>query len=288
MWVELERMRRRIPNLLTEVAIRVFLILIVCLMQVNVKPHLHHITESEFQNYMKPRKDSFVPPWMMVVIIVFVPLILLSLPYLLTRNYEDTAQALLAWTLALTINAIVTESTKLLVGRPRPDFYFRCFPTGTVTVGFHCTGNVRDVMEGRKSFPSGHSSFAFCSMGFLSIWLCGRLRVLSWCRGESLRVVVCLLPLVLASAVAVSRCCDNHHHWEDVLVGSALGFFSSYVCYRQYYNPLDSELSGYPYLVTEDVSFDSSEIGCSTDELNVFLTGDNQSRDNIKSDKKYS
>lgn len=285
MWVELRRIRRRIPNLLLEVSIRVILLMIVCFMQVKVKPFLHHITESELQNYMRPRKDSFVPPWLMVIIIVFVPLIFLSVPYFLTRNPEDTTQALLAWTLGLTINALITEGTKLLVGRPRPDYFFRCFPTGVVSLeqseGLQCTGNIKDVMEGRKSFPSGHSSFAFCSMGFLSVWLCGRLRVFSCNRSEGLRVVVCLLPLVLATAVAVSRTCDNHHHWEDVLVGSALGFLSSYVCYLLYYNPLESELSGYSYLVTEAL-----EIECNTVDLDVDLSSFTPSKENIKSDQK--
>lgn len=285
--MELERIRTQIPNLFTEVSIRLFLILIVCILQVSVKPHLHHITESELLNYMRPRKDSYVPPWMMVVIIVLVPLIFLCLPYLLTKNREDTLQALLAWTLALSINALVTETTKLVVGRPRPDFYYRCYPTGKI--GIHCTGNVKEVMEGRKSFPSGHSSFSFCSMGFLSIWLCGRLRVMSRDRGEGLRVMACVLPLLLASVVAMSRCCDNHHHWEDVVVGSVIGFVSSYVCYRQYYNSLDSELSGYPYIVTESEFFDSHTVIEYDDELDVCLTCLSEpSKDSIKSDKKCS
>lgn len=237
-------------------------------------------------NYMRPRKDSYFAPWMMVVIIVFVPLIILCLPYVLVKNRQDTLQALLAWTLALSINAAVTETVKLIVGRPRPDFYYRCYPNGRIAV--HCTGNARDVMEGRKSFPSGHSSFAFCSMGFLSVWLCGKLRVLSWHRGESLRILLCLLPLLLAALIALSRCADNHHHWEDVLAGSTLGFFTSYLCYRQYYYSLDSDLSGYPYAVVANESFESMEIACPNDSR-VYLNCDtNVSKESNKSDKKCS
>lgn len=251
MWREAPYILTPLSNLITEIILRVILLLSVFAVRCKLTPHMHYITKIELQSiYKRPRRDSYVPPWAVIFIVILLPLLFFSIPVLLTKRYMEFTQSFLAWTLALSINALITETVKLVVLRPRPDFFYRCFPTGLITKELRCTGSYSDVIEGRKSFPSGHSSFAFCSMGFLSLWLSGRLGALTRYHGNKVRLATFLTPFLVASLIGVSRCWDNHHHWEDVLIGAILGLICSYFCYVHYYNPITSELSGYSYAVT--------------------------------------
>ncbi|KAF9530465.1 lipid phosphate phosphatase 1 [Crepidotus variabilis] len=132
---------------------------------------------------------------------------------------------------------LVTQVLKHSVGRLRPDFLARCKWNHVMET---CSGKAQDVIDGRKSFPSGHSSTAFSGMVFLSLWIAGQ--TAAWCfstpkspgRLRSSRIALFLLtlfPLFWATHVAVTRIQDHRHHKEDVIVGSFVGILSGLICY---------------------------------------------------------
>uniref|UniRef100_A0A803KUU4 Phosphatidic acid phosphatase type 2/haloperoxidase domain-containing protein n=1 Tax=Chenopodium quinoa TaxID=63459 RepID=A0A803KUU4_CHEQI len=97
-----------------------------------------------------------------------------------------------------------------------------------------CSGDPAAIKEGHKSFPSGHTSWSFAGLGFLSLYLSGKIQVFDR-RGHAGKLCVVFLPLLMAALVGVSRVDDYWHHWQDVFAGAILGLFISFVCYLQFF-----------------------------------------------------
>ncbi|CAB4304106.1 unnamed protein product [Prunus armeniaca] len=159
---------------------------------------------------------------------------------LLGRDVYDLHHAILGLLFSVLITAVITDAIKDAVGRPRPDFFWRCFPDGKDVYNqlgnVVCHGKKSVIKEGHKSFPSGHTSFSFAGLGFLSLYLSGKIKVFDR-KGHVTKLCIVFLPLLLASLVGISRVDDYWHHWQDVFAGGLLGFIVATFCYLQFFPP---------------------------------------------------
>lgn len=191
---------------------------------------------------------------------LFIPLALELLYLMVTRaTFHKFHATVISIAIALVLASVLTDTIKNAVGRPRPDLLARCkaaagTPTDTLVTIEVCTETSHHVLhDGWRSFPSGHSSFAFAGLGQMSLWLSGQLRVFrrehhhGRLGGDVGRAILCGIPLVGASLIAISRCEDYRHDVYDVCVGSALGFAVAHLCYRRWWPRLSALHCDEPY-----------------------------------------
>jgi diacylglycerol diphosphate phosphatase/phosphatidate phosphatase len=181
------------------------------------------------------------------------PLALLTLWALAFRPGTHKAHVtFLGWWISMLLTMFLTDVIKNAVGRPRPDLLARCKPApGTpahaLVTWEVCTEMDHHVLhDGWRSFPSGHSSFAFSGLGYLALFIAGQCHVYRP-RADLARVLLALAPLLGAALIAISRCEDYRHDVYDVSVGSALGLAIAQYTYRRYYPALRSRACATPF-----------------------------------------
>ncbi|KPU75513.1 uncharacterized protein Dana_GF11605, isoform B [Drosophila ananassae] len=242
-----------------DVVLRIFLVITFFKLE-TMAAFKREIHQEELWLYKNPRRPDFVKGGELLFWVIVAPFLVTLLFYGFTKDRRDFRAASWAWTLALCMNVIPTSLLKITVGRPRPDYFYRCFPDGVMVLNnhtemgwdasildFNCTGIPSEINEGRKSFPSGHSSFAFASFGFIAYYVGAKLHAFdARGRGHTWRLCLSVIPLMIALMVAVSRTCDYHHHWQDVTFGGIIGLFAGYVSYRQYYPSIFGPDAGKP------------------------------------------
>ncbi|CAI5495500.1 unnamed protein product [Closterium sp. Naga37s-1] len=147
--------------------------------------------------------------------------------YAIRRDIVDIHHSVLGLLFAFFSTILITDALKVSVGRPRPDFFIRCFPSGVPVYSSSgnalCNGNPSIVSEGRKSFPSGHASVSFSGLAYLSLFLAAKLHSISSSSAHLWRLLPPALPLVGGIAVGITRIDDYWHFPFDVFVGSLIG-----------------------------------------------------------------
>lgn len=205
-----------------------------------IHPFYRFVGKDMMTDLRYPMKDNTVPVWAVPMYAVLLPIVVFNLFYIRRRNVYDLHHSILGLLFAVLITGVLTDSIKNAVGRPRPDFFWRCFPDGKDVYDLWgnvvCHGKDSEIREGHKSFPSGHTSWSFAGLGFLSLYLSGKIKAFD-CRGHISKLCIVFLPLLVASLVGVSRVDDYWHHWQDVFAGGFLGLVVATFCYLQFFPP---------------------------------------------------
>lgn len=192
-----------------------------------------------------------VPMWLLISIGTGIPILTnLFINYLLpkckvvTTIPNDTRDFLLSMAQSVGLSQLITQFLKNMTGRFRPCFYDMCKWNKTIVWNGldNLCADLKWEKEARKSFPSGHASFAWATLFLLTLYLLGRSRLNSDNRHEGLtrggrktfKMFVCFLPTLLAAWIAVTRSMDNWHHYSDILAGSIIGGFAA--CFGYFYN----------------------------------------------------
>ncbi|KAL8470808.1 hypothetical protein ACS0TY_033401 [Phlomoides rotata] len=187
-----------------------------------------------------PMKENTVPVWAVPLYAVLLPMTIFILYYIRRKDVYDLHHSILGLLYAVLITAVLTDAIKDAVGRPRPDFFWRCFPDGRDLYdrwgNVVCHGKASDIKEGHKSFPSGHTSWSFAGLGFLALYLSGKIKCFDG-RGHVAKLCILFLPILAACLVGVSRVDDYWHHWQDVFAGGLLGLAVATICYLQFFPP---------------------------------------------------
>ncbi|KAK2731827.1 hypothetical protein FQN57_003153 [Myotisia sp. PD_48] len=217
-------------------------------------PPFHRMFSLDNRSIQYPfAEQERVPVGWAIIYSAALPLVTIALWSAIFRPEPHFAHATILGLLAtLIVTTFITDLIKNAVGRPRPDLLSRCSPEkGTpehTLVSFSvCSSPDGHILrEGWRSFPSGHSSFAFGGLGYLALFFAGQLKV---CRPRSglSRALFSLSPLLGALMIALSRLEDYRHDVYDIACGSILGFAIAYLIYRCYYPSLCASKPDDPY-----------------------------------------
>lgn len=180
-------------------------------------------------------KHEQIPVWMLFLISYAAPAVVIcTVCTILKRKANTLHLSLLALSASTALTVFATALIKNGVGRPRPDLIDRCRPDPTKAIVHGlvditiCTATDSHFLdEGFRSFPSGHSSYAFAGLGFLAFWLAGQVMLFK-APPRAWKSFTCFGPLVAAAMIAVTRTEDYRHHWQDVTVGGLMGLFIAY------------------------------------------------------------
>jgi diacylglycerol diphosphate phosphatase/phosphatidate phosphatase len=182
-----------------------------------------------------------------------IPIGTILLAQIWLKSFADVSSGILGLLYSLATGTCFQVILKKSIGGLRPHFLAVCepiIPEGVVGVGFNgimyrvdqvCTGDRGRINNALQSFPSGHSEIAFAGLGYLTIYLFTHLRIPDRNKTERTgfwRMILVLMPLLLATYIACTLVLGYHHHATDCFFGAAIGIVTASLGYRSAYRSL--------------------------------------------------
>ncbi|CBI33615.3 hypothetical protein VitviT2T_021835 [Vitis vinifera] len=219
----------------------ILILLLVMVIVLNaIHPFYRFVGKDMMVDLKYPFKNNTVPIWAVPLYSVLLPITIFLIIYFRRRDVYDLHHAILGLLFSVLVTVVITDAIKNAVGRPRPDFFWRCFPDGKDVYdrwgNVICHGEKDTIKDGHKSFPSGHTAWSFSGLGFLSLYLSGKIRAFDN-RGHVAKLCIVFLPLLVATLVGISRVDDYRHHWQDVFAGGLLGLVVATFFYLHFFPP---------------------------------------------------
>jgi membrane-associated phospholipid phosphatase len=204
--------------------------------------------EVVYPEFSYPLQKNIIPTWLSGLLAFLIPFIFIMLMQIRVRSFNDVNTATMGLTFSILSGAVFQVFIKWLIGGLRPHFFAVCKPNINATnvgtgTGFDgllfdrsiCTGDEKEINNALESMPSGHSTAAFASLVYCSLYLNGKLKIFANYRPQYWKFVLFYTPLLGAVLISASLTVDHYHHWYDILAGAIIGTMFAFGSYRFQY-----------------------------------------------------
>lgn len=132
------------------------------------------------------------------------------------------------------LNMVLTTYCKVIIARPRPNFYEICQPTvqcesyeTRFISDFNCTTPHHLARNSLQSFFSGHSSTGTYAGLFTALHVAAH-----WQIDYNVKALVCSVLIGLGLFPGFTQYLNHWHHWSDVLVGQLVGLLLAVTAFQ--------------------------------------------------------
>ncbi|KAK8860161.1 hypothetical protein M9Y10_011825 [Tritrichomonas musculus] len=182
---------------------------------ITIEPlHDSAIVDNPTENY--PYSGETIGAPVLFFIVIIIPCAVLGIMAILHPRKIDLCLAYMSLAQTLCITLLLTESLKVFVARPRPNYFHYC---GYDKEKQACTGPNKYQKDAKVSFPSGHASISFCTGTWLMLFLQSYYNF----SGEIWYLLIKFTPIIIAIFISATRITDYMHHVSDVVAGAVLG-----------------------------------------------------------------